>query len=418
MSNQSNKLIPKLRFPEFIKDGEWEEKKLNEIADCIENKVGKRQLTTVSISAGVGFVSQAEKFSRDISGKQYKNYIFLRNGEFAYNKGNSKKFPQGCIYKLKGFKEAAAPNAFICFRFRNNVVADFYIGYFDNNYHGKQLQKFITSGARMDGLLNISPDDFFSITLPTPKNKEEQQKIASCLSSLDELIEAHSQKLEALKNQKKGLMQNLFPQEGEKVPKLRFPEFAGDGEWEEKRLGDIGEPLMCKRIFKEQTTTHAENSIPFYKIGTFGGVADSFISMELYNEYKSKYSFPKVGEILISAAGTIGRLVVYDGLPAYFQDSNIVWISNDEGLVFNGFLLHSYSTLRWQTSDGGIIRRLYNSDLKNMRILFPTEKKEQHKIASCLFALDNLITTQAEKVEQLKFHKKGLMQGLFPKINT
>ena len=177
----------------------------------MKEKVENRKMTTVSISAGVGFVSQAEKFSRDISGQQYKNYVVLRNGDFSYNKGNSKKFPQGCIYKLKEFEEAAVPNAFISFKFKDNYIGDFYQGYFDNNYHGKQLQKFITSGARMDGLLNISPNDFFTILFPTPKNPKEQQKIADCLSSLDELITAEAQKLDALKTHKKGLMQQLFP---------------------------------------------------------------------------------------------------------------------------------------------------------------------------------------------------------------
>jgi type I restriction enzyme S subunit len=254
-------------------DGEWKNNTLGDVADRIVDKVGKQKLITVSISAGLGFVSQAEKFSRDISGKQYKNYIHLKKGEFAYNKGNSKKFPQGCVYKLKEFDEAATPNAFICFRFKNKVVPDFYQGYFDNNYHGKQLLKFITSGARMDGLLNISPFDFFSIQLPTPTDKREQQKIAACLSSLDELIAAHNDKLDALKDHKKGLLQNLFPnnlnhdskgfkddhdlnrdkksshqanpinQGSDNVPKVRFPEFAGDGEWVEKPLDKI-----CKLV--------------------------------------------------------------------------------------------------------------------------------------------------------------------------
>ncbi len=119
-------------------------------------------------------------------------------------------------------------------------------------------------------------------------------------------------------------MQILFPQERETVPKYRFPEFEKDGDWVVKKLGIIGVPLMCKRIFKDQTTPNPENGIPFYKIGTFGNEADSFISVDLYNEFKFKYNFPNKGDILISASGTIGRLVIYDGAPAYFQDSNIV----------------------------------------------------------------------------------------------
>ncbi|MFQ6603281.1 restriction endonuclease subunit S [Flavobacterium sp. C3NV] len=198
------------------------------------------------------------------------------------------------------------------------------------------------------------------------------------------------------------------------IPELRFPEFKNDGKWEEKKLGNIGNPSMCKRIFKEETTTNSKNGIPFYKIGTFGKEADSFISKEIYEEYKTKFSFPKKGEILISASGTIGRLVVYDGEPAFFQDSNIVWISNDENEVKNNFLYYIYSLVKWQTSDGGIIQRLYNADLKSVDIAFPKNKNEQQKISDCLSSLEELITALINKLEILKKHKKGLMQNLFP----
>ena len=202
---------PKLRFPEFQTSGEWDMLHLNQISSRITTKVGKSQLTPVSISAGVGFIAQTEKFGRDISGDQYYNYIELNKGEFAYNKGNSKKYPQGCVYKLEEFDKVAAPNAFICFRFNDNVIPDFFKGYFDNNYHGRQLQNVITSGARSNGLLNISADNFFNIILPTPKDKKEQQKIADCLSSIDSLIKATEDKIALLKAHKKGLMQQLFP---------------------------------------------------------------------------------------------------------------------------------------------------------------------------------------------------------------
>lgn len=198
------------------------------------------------------------------------------------------------------------------------------------------------------------------------------------------------------------------------LPELRFPEFAENGEWVEKKLGKVGEPLMCKRVFKEQTTPNPKNGIPFYKIGTFGKEPDSYIPVELYEEFKSKYNFPKKGDILISASGTIGRLVVYDGVPAFFQDSNIVWLGHDEKQVTNDFLYHCYSIVNWQTSDGGVIKRLYNSDLKDISIKFPEKEKEQQKIAACLTSLDELITAHNDKLETLKGHKKGLMQNLFP----
>ncbi|MDK9694620.1 MAG: restriction endonuclease subunit S, partial [Sulfurimonas sp.] len=194
------------------------------------------------------------------------------------------------------------------------------------------------------------------------------------------------------------------------MPKLRFPEFVNSGEWEEKNLGDVGKVSMCKRIMKDETTETGE--IPFYKIGTFGKKADAYIDKELYEDYRKKYSFPKKGDILISASGTIGRLVVYDGLPAYFQDSNIVWIDNNEELVKNSFLSFFYETVKWTTSDT-TIARLYNDNLRSVHILRPSIK-EQQKIADCLSSVDSLISAQSKKVELLKEHKKGLMQQLFP----
>ena len=203
-------LLPRLRFAEFRDAGEWEAQTLKEISEPVEERVGDRSLTPISISAGIGFVPQAEKFGRDISGNQYKLYTVIRDGDFVYNKGNSLKFPQGCVYDLQGWGEAAAPNVFICFRLKTGYENAFYRQCFERNLHGIQLRKQITSGARSNGLLNISKEVFYGISIPTPQ-LEEQQKIAACLSSLDELITAQAQKVAALQTHKKGLMQQLFP---------------------------------------------------------------------------------------------------------------------------------------------------------------------------------------------------------------
>jgi len=194
------------------------------------------------------------------------------------------------------------------------------------------------------------------------------------------------------------------------VPRLRFPEYRDAGPWEVKRLGDLGPVSMCKRVMKAQTSPTGD--VPFYKIGTFGNEADAYISRDLYEELKSKYSFPKKGDILISAAGTIGRTVVYDGEPAYFQDSNIVWIANDEKLATNGFLNFAYQKVRWRTDDN-TISRLYNDNLRSIKIALPS-LPEQQKIADCLGSLDDLIRAEEAALEALKKHKKGLMQQLFP----
>ena len=150
-------------------------------------------------------------------------------------------------------------------------------------------------------------------------------------------------------------------------------------------LGDIGSICMCKRILKSQTNT--VSGVPFYKIGTFGKEADAYISQEIFNEYRSKYSFPKKGDVLISAAGTIGRTVVYDGKPAYFQDSNIVWIDNDESIVLNSYLRYCYELKPWKASEGGTIPRLYNDNIAKAVIAIPSIEK-QKRIVSILDRFD------------------------------
>ncbi|KXK51712.1 MAG: restriction endonuclease subunit S [Chlorobi bacterium] len=152
-------------------------------------------------------------------------------------------------------------------------------------------------------------------------------------------------------------------------------------------LGEIGQVRMCRRIFKHETAP--EGDVPFFKIGTFGGTPDAFISQALYDEYRSLYSFPKKGDILLSAAGTIGRAIPYDGKDAYFQDSNIVWIDNSESVVSNKYLWHWYQIVEWST-DGGTIQRLYNTNLRQARIAVPSHA-EQEEIVSLLDKFDALV---------------------------
>ena len=153
--------------------------------------------------------------------------------------------------------------------------------------------------------------------------------------------------------------------------------FGDEVEW--KPLSEIGPVCMCKRIMKSET--NSESGVPFYKIGTFGKQPNAFISNETYEKYKRLYKFPKKGEILISAAGTIGRTVVYDGKPAYFQDSNIVWIENDESQVLNSFLIHCYAMKPWFISDGGTISRLYNDNILKAKIPVPSLPEQEHIVA-------------------------------------
>ena len=152
-------------------------------------------------------------------------------------------------------------------------------------------------------------------------------------------------------------------------------------------LGDIGNVCMCKRIMKAETSS--EGDVPFFKIGTFGKEPDAYISREKFDEYRQKYSFPKKGDVLISAAGTIGRAVIYDGEPAYYQDSNIVWLDNDENKVLNKYLFYYYQLQPWAVSTGGTIARLYNDNISKAKIAVPPIE-EQRRIVSILDRFDAL----------------------------
>lgn len=179
-------------------------------------------------------------------------------------------------------------------------------------------------------------------------------------------------------------------------------------EWRVVRLGEIGEPKMCKRIMKWQTSE--VGNIPFYKIGTFGNTPDAFISRELFEDYKSRYSYPRKGDLLISAAGTIGRVVVYDGENAYYQDSNIVWIDNREEKALNAFLHYAYSNVEWETNTG-TIPRLYNDNLKSIHIPLPP-LSEQSRIAGALSSVDGLLSSLSRLIEKKRALRTAAMQQL------
>ena len=194
-----------------------------------------------------------------------------------------------------------------------------------------------------------------------------------------------------------------------KSPQLRFEGFTDD--WEERKLGELGSVAMNRRIFKDQTSENEE--VPFFKIGTFGSKPDAFISRELFEEYKLKYPYPEIGDILISASGSIGRTVVYQGKDEYFQDSNIVWLKHDDRLN-NKFLKQFYSIVKWQGLEGSTIKRLYNKNILDTDISIPSTI-EQNKIGMFFEQLDDTIALHQRKLDLLKEQKKGYLQKMFPK---
>ena len=228
--------------------------------------------------------------------------------------------------------------------------------------------------------------------LPT---RQKQNQIASSLCSCDVLIDSLQSLISKYEAIKKATVKLLL------MPK---------DDWHQIRLGDIGEISMCKRILKSQTS--ATGDVPFYKIGTFGKQPDAFISRALFEDFKRRFSYPKVGDVLLSAAGTIGRTVVFNGEEAYFQDSNIVWISNDESIISNPFLNVIYSQINWQTENGGTVSRLYNANIQNTIVSIP-DIEEQKRIVTILDSIDDTISELRAQLAKSQSIKQGMMTYFF-----
>jgi type I restriction enzyme S subunit len=414
MSKQKQKgLVPPLRFPEFRDKGEWEEKRLGDFSIIVRGGSPRPIDEYITKDANglnwlkIGDIDKESKFVKSTQEKVIPAALsktrVVNSGDLILS--NSMSFGRPYILEI----QTCIHDGWIAVSQINNSLDRDYLYYLMMT---SASQTYFSNNAAGSGVQNLNADIIKLLPVSYP-HKKEQQKIADCLTSVDELITAQTQKLDSLKTHKNGLMQQLFPAEGEAVPRLRFPEYQDKGEWMEKRLGDVGSVRMCKRIFKEQTSPRGD--IPFYKIGTFGGIPDAYISREIFENYRNKFPFPKNGAVLISAAGTIGRTIVYKGEVEYFQDSNIVWLDNNENLIVDNFLFYLYQLINWAPSVGAI-QRLYNENILGAQVKFPSIP-EQQKITDCLSSIDELITVQTQKLDALKAHKKGLMQQLFPAVD-
>ena len=303
------------------------------------------------------------------------------------------------VGKAATFKsDLSASFGAFCKVVRINNSDDLCKAYIQQYFQSKIYRNAISESSAGANINNIKTEDIEALEIPLP-SKEEQIKIAAELDTIQSAIDNKKQQLALL----------------DEAVKSEFVEMFGEnpvesGKWKVETLGEIGKVSMCKRILREQTTP--EGDIPFYKIGTFGKKADAYISKELYNEFKSKYSYPKKGSILISASGTIGRAVVFDGEPAYFQDSNIVWIDNDETKVLNSFLQFWYGTNPWKITQGGTISRLYNSNISEANVII-SPLEVQQSFAAFVQKIDK---SKFVLQQQLQFIKKYVIMTSWRKI--
>lgn len=391
--NKKKEIVPKLRFPEFT--GKWQNEKLGNIF-ISRQETGFADLPLMSLTDESGLVPQQETKKKDNSNVNKSKYLRVCEGDIVYN---TMRMWQGrCAYcKNEGI---VSPAYTVCIP-KDGCDGVFFYYYFKTY---DLIQKFhANSQGLVSDTLNLKFDKFASIAINYPI-KEEQQKIADCLSSIDELIDAESRKLKALEKYKKGLMQKLFPAEGKTLPEWRFPEFRGKSEWRIKPLGKICTNYDSRRIPITEKD-RVKGKIPY--IGASGVI-----------DYINDFIFDE-DLLCVSEDGANLAARTY---PIAFSISGKTWVNNHAHVLrfshrYTQNIVESYlNMINLQDFLTGMAQpKLNRAKLDIIPIPFP-EEEEQQKIAGCLSEIDTMITEQLNKVEQLKAQKKGLMQGLFPSL--
>lgn len=395
---------PELRFPGI--NDRWESSTLNQITSILkdgthgthkDSKEGPWLLSAKNLKNNKISINEDDrKISKVDFDRIYKNYNLKRGDLLLSIVGTI-----GNVAIVKDPENIAFQRSVAILRMRNEFYNKFFLNLFQTHSFKKKLKRNQVVSAQP----GIYLGDLGKFQIKFPLNLKEQNKIGNFFSKLDRQIELEEEKLELLEKQNHSYINQIFTKQ------LKFNDDEGNKypEWITKKLGDIGKVAMNKRIYKNETTESGE--IPFYKIGNFGKSADTFITREKFNEYKEKYPYPNVGDILISASGSIGRTIEYTGEDAYYQDSNIVWLDhNDE--VLNKYLKYFYKIVKWAGIEGTTIKRLYNKNILNTKIELPNIE-EQEKIGEFLTKYEELIKKQSSKVELLKQRKQGLLQKMF-----
>lgn len=413
-------IVPRLRFPDFLNDGEWEVKRLGELFVRITDRNVENDRNVLTISAQYGLVNQFEYFSKNVAASDVTNYYIIKKGDFAYNKSRSQGYPFGAIKPLLLYDIGVVSTLYICFRLKDECRcdADFYRFYFDMGIINDQISNIAQEGARNHGLLNISTDDFFNINILVPP-LDEQRRIAACLSVLDEMLAATNARLGQLKAYKKSLMQKLFPAKGKKLPELRFKEFEKDGEWEEKELCAAAK-VKSGYAFRSNTYTQTGR----YKIITISNVKNGYLDLTSNNfvehlpEDIQPHQILKKGDILISMTGNVGRVckVCCDNCLLNQRVGLVDVYSSDVDRNYIYTILTSdwFEKSMIESGQGAAQANIGNKDIEGYRFFCPPTLSEQRKIADSVTSIDEMINQYVNKVTLLELYKKGLMQQLFP----
>jgi type I restriction enzyme, S subunit len=416
MSNKAKAArVPKLRFPEFRDAGDWKFTPLGRLATRGKQKNRDQKIERVlTNSAEFGVMDQRDYFDKDIATQgKLEGYSVVELGDYVYNPRISATAPVGPISKNNIATGVMSP-LYTVFKFKKGDN-DFYSYYFKTAGWHTYMRQASSTGARHDRMA-ISSGEFMAMPVPTV-SLEEQQKITGCLSSLDELIAAQVRKVDALKTHKKGLMHQLFPREGESLPRLRFPEFQRFPEWEKTTIGAVGSFYYGKSAPKWSLEIDAKT--PCVRYGElytkFGAIISETLSRT--NIDPKNLRFSKGGEILIPRVGEkpedFGKCCCYLTLPNIAIGEMISVFETKQNPLFYTYYFRNLYRQFAKVVEGQNVKNLYYTELERLTVYRPAHA-EQSRIAECLALIDNLIAPQTQQLEVLKTHKKALMQQLFP----
>ncbi len=394
-----------IRIHGSIIPDDWGVESIGRLMTPVKKKAGEGQYQVLSITAGKGFVSQAEKFGKDISGKQYAQYTVIKNGDFSYNKGNSKTYAQGCIYLLEDWEEAAVPNVFNSFRPKSKkIIPEYYKHLFINGYLNKQLYRYINSGVRNDGLLNLYDEDFYSCLLPVPPSIE-QSKIAEILTHCDKVISLKQQLIEEKKKQKKWLSEKIM--------------WDLDSHYPMRTIKSIATYVD----YRGKTPPKSESGV---FLVTAKNIRDGYIDYESSKEYIAssiyekvmKRGKPKIGDVVITTEAPCGKVAQIDNENIALAQRVILYRTKCG--TNNDYLACYLRSAKFQQqlkilSTGLTAQGIKGVTLHNMKIPIPPESK-QKRIADILAAADREIDLLEREFCQWQNKKKSLMQLLLTGI--
>ena len=389
------KNTPKIRFMGFTDD--WELRKLGDVTERVRGNDGRMDLPTLTISAGSGWLDQRERFSNNIAGTEQKNYTLLRKGELSYNHGNSKLAKYGAVFELTNYEEALVPRVYHSFKTNEDSSSCFIEYMFATKKPDRELGKLVSSGARMDGLLNINFDEFIGINITLP-SISEQEKIGAFFKQIDDTIALHQRKLDKLKQLKQGYLQQLFPQNGEKIPRVRFAYF--EDVWELRKLGELLKYEQPTKYIVKTTDYDDAFETPVLTAG------QSFILGYTDEADNIKYASDKDPVIIFDDFTTGSHYVDF---PFKVKSSAMKLLrlkSEGENLYF------VYNTLKNIKYVPQSHERHWISKFSEFNVLVPSND-EQVKNGNFFKQLDSLITLHQEKLNQLKTSKKALLQKMF-----